>query len=214
MKGLNVCWARWNFWFYVLIQVKSEAQVKNSAHIQCSSIACYTSEATNIETEGSIQLTLLSGSHGQFFPLYGERCHAERINHLPLSFQYLGVPVCETSYVCGDNKSQVMSATFPYLRLNKWQNILLYHFVRNMVAKGFIKIAHIPSEYNLTNILSKHWIHQALYQNLIKPLLHFHGNADNLIVDLVKLSQLAQPHLFPLSNNLTLNCSQQENLSY
>ena len=59
-----------------------------------------------------------------------------------------------------------------------------------MVAKGFINISHIPSEYNLADILSKHWSHQASYENLIKPLLHFHGDSDNLIIDLVNISEL------------------------
>ena len=57
-----------------------------------------------------------------------------------------------------------------------------------MVAQGFINIAHILSDYNLANILLKHWSHQALYKNLIKLLLHFHGDTDDLIVNSVELS--------------------------
>ena len=75
-----------------------------------------------------------------------------------------------------------------------------------MVAKGFIHISLIPSEYNLTHILSKHWSHQASYENLIKPLLHFHGDADNLIVDSLDISQLDQ-HGFtatPLDDGCTI----------
>ena len=115
----------------------------------------------------------------------------EQIIDLRNSFRYLGVPICETSYVWGDNESQVTSSTFPYARLNKRHNILSYHFVRNMVAKGFIHISHIPSKYNLADILSKHWSHQASYNNLIKPLLNFHSDADDLI-ESVEISTLAQ----------------------
>ena len=127
---------------------------------------------------------------------YGSKILAARtcidqIIDLRNSFQYLGVPICETSYVWGDNESQVTSSTFPYARLNKQHNILSYHFVCYMVAKGFIHISHIPSEYNLAEILSKHWSHQALYNNLIKPLLNFHSDADDLI-ESVEISTLAQ----------------------
>jgi hypothetical protein len=45
------------------------------------------------------------------------------------SFRYLGVPVCETSYVWGENESQIKSNSIPYAKLNKRHNILSYHFV-------------------------------------------------------------------------------------
>ena len=78
----------------------------------------------------------------------------------------------ETSYMFGDNESQVTSSSVPYARLNKRHNILSYHFVRSMIAKGFISLHHIASQYNVADTLSKHWSHQANYKNLIKPLLN------------------------------------------
>ena len=66
------------------------------------------------------------------------------------------------------------SSTIPYAKLNKRHNILSYHYVRSMVAKGFINLLHIRSAYNLADTLSKHWSHQSNYENLIKPLLNFY----------------------------------------
>ena len=108
------------------IWVNNEAQVKNTSNVQRFLIAHHTPKAFSIDIERSPPLTLLSGSHGQFFPSYGERCQSISIH---------------------------------------------FHIA------GIINISHIPSKYNLTNILSKHWSHQASYENLVKPLLHFHGDA-------------------------------------
>lgn len=132
-------------------------------------------------------------------------------------FQYLGPPVCETSYyVWGDNKSQVTSFTFPYIRLDEQYNILSYHFVCNMVVKGFINIAHIPSEFNPVDILSKHWSHQASTKILLNHSFTFMVMQTTLLlICLNSLNSLNKTsRLFPLSNNLTLNCSQQGTLSY
>ena len=60
-----------------------------------------------------------------------------------------------------------------------------------MIAKNFINIAHIPSKYDLAEILSKNWNHQASYKNLIKSLLYFHCDDDNFVVDSIDLSHLS-----------------------
>ena len=67
----------------------------------------------------------------------------EHIIDLRQSFRYLGVPVRHVSYIFGDNKAMVESYKFPYVRLNKRHNILPFHFVRNLISKGFISINHI-----------------------------------------------------------------------
>ena len=103
----------------------------------------------------------------------------EQIIDLRNSFRYLGVPVCENSYVWGDNESQVKSSIFPYARLHKRHNILSYHFVRNMVAQGYINLSHIASEYNVADVLSKNWGFKSCYKNLIKLFLSYHGNGSH-----------------------------------
>ena len=48
------------------------------------------------------------------------------------------------------------------------------------------------SEFNLAKILLNHWSHQVSYNNLIKPLLHYHGDGDEFSThDSVDISQLS-----------------------
>ena len=62
-----------------------------------------------------------------------------------------------------------------------------------MVSQGFINMSHIPSEYNLANILLKYWSYQSLYENLIKLILHYHGNGDEyLMANTIDISSFSQ----------------------
>ena len=143
------------------------------------------------------------------------RTCVEQIIDLSHSFWHLAVPVCATSSVWGDNKSQVTNSKFLYLRINKRHNILSYHFVDNMVAK-VIHVAHIPSKYNLVNILSNNWCHQPLYKNLISLYFIFMVmEMTSLLIQLSSLNLLSMVlQMFHLSNNLTLHCSQRGTLFY
>ena len=96
--------------------------------------------------------------------------------------QYLGVPINDVSYVFGDNESMIESSSFPYARLRKRHNILSFHYVRSMIAKGFIALHHISSPSNLADILTKHWSHSSVY-NLLRPVFHHLGNTAMLYID-------------------------------
>lgn len=68
-----------------------------------------------------------------------------------------------------------------------------------MVAQGFIKITHVPSECKLADNLSKHYSHQASYNNLIKLLLHFHSDGDEYFtVNSIDLSHLSHDGIVAL----------------
>ena len=84
------------------------------------------------------------------------------------------------SYVFGDNAAQINSAKVPQAKLNKRHNILSFHFVRDMISKGFILLAHISSEYNAANIMTNQWKYQALYVHLLKLFLNHKGNGCDL----------------------------------
>jgi hypothetical protein len=96
--------------------------------------------------------------------------------------RYLGVPVHKTDYTWGDNDAQINSATVPDAKLHKGHNILSFHFVRNMIACGYINLQHIKSECNIADILTKHWGYQGTYE-LIRPIFHFGGNTAALYLD-------------------------------
>ena len=95
----------------------------------------------------------------------GRTCIEQIIEHWN-SLRYLGVPINDISYVFGDNKFMINSSTVPHAKLHKHHNILYYHFVRSMVACGYICMNHLRSEFNVLYILSKHWGYQNSYDLL------------------------------------------------
>ena len=94
----------------------------------------------------------------------------------------MGVPINNISYVFGDNKSMIDSSSFPDAKLNKRHNILSYHYVRSMVACGFIALHHVTSASNLADVLSKHWSYHSVYR-LLQPIFHHFGNTASLYKD-------------------------------
>jgi hypothetical protein len=85
-------------------------------------------------------------------------------------------------YAWGDNDAMINSATIPDAKLHKRHNILSLHFVRSMIAYGYINLQHIKSECNIADILTKHWGYQSTYE-LIRPIFHFEGNTAALYFD-------------------------------
>ena len=75
-----------------------------------------------------------------------------------------------------------------------------------MIAKGFINLLHVRSAFNLVDTLSKHWSHQANYENLIKPLLNFYDyetekdENENVITE-SELEELVEEYHFELSQD-------------
>ena len=68
------------------------------------------------------QATVETATYGAEF-CAGRTC-IEQVVDLRNTFRYLGVPVHQTSYVFGDNKSMIDSAVFPHSRLHKRHKIL------------------------------------------------------------------------------------------
>jgi hypothetical protein len=126
------------------------------------------------------QATVETATFGAEF-VAGRTC-IEQIVDLRNTFRYLGVPINETSYMFGDNDTMITSASFPYARLHKRHNILSYHYVRSMIARGFISLHHLRSHNNLADVLSKHWSHNSVY-DLLRPVFHHVGNTAELYKD-------------------------------
>jgi hypothetical protein len=51
----------------------------------------------------------------------------DQVIDLRLTLHYLGVPIHAVSYLFGNNKTIVQSATQPHAKLHKWQNALSFH---------------------------------------------------------------------------------------
>ena len=67
----------------------------------------------------------------------------------------MGVPIEGTTNVLVDNSAVVKNATVPTSTLQKKHVSICYHFVREAVAAGYIRIAFVPSEENLADMLTK-----------------------------------------------------------
>ena len=93
--------------------------------------------------------------------------YMEQMMDLQNRFWYLGVPVYKTCYMWEGNKSQIYSSSVPYARLCERHNNLPFHYVRSLMATGFVSLSHIPSAFNVADTLSKHWNHELNYHHLI-----------------------------------------------
>ena len=105
----------------------------------------------------------------------------EQIVDLHNTLRYLGVNLNDKTYIFGDNESMIKSSTIPHARLHKRHNILSFHYVRSMIASGFLNMQHLPSEYNASDICSKNWGYQSAWKQILQPIFHWTGDVSNLI---------------------------------
>jgi hypothetical protein len=126
------------------------------------------------------QATTETATYGAEF-CAGRTC-IEQIVDLRNTLRYLGVPVHNISYVFGDNKSMIDSSTYPYARMHKRHNILSFHYVRSMIARGFIALTHTASQDNLADVVTKHWAYNSVY-SLLRPVFHHMGDTSELFID-------------------------------
>ena len=67
----------------------------------------------------------------------------------------MGVPLDGPAHVRVDNMSVVKNTTIPESVLKKKSNSIAYHYVRENVAGGTMKIGYEPSGTNLADMLTK-----------------------------------------------------------
>ena len=95
----------------------------------------------------------------------------EQIKDLTYTLRYLGVPIKSKSYIFGNSRSVVTSATLPHSTLSKRHNILAFHRVMEAIAAKIIDFHWIQSEYNLSDMLSKHGEHNKIIPMIQKLLI-------------------------------------------
>jgi hypothetical protein len=78
------------------------------------------------------------------------------------------------------NKTVIDSSTQPHAKLHKQHNALSFHHIREVIALTYVFMMHLSGKANPSDILSKHWGHQAIYP-ILKPILFFSGNTADLI---------------------------------
>jgi hypothetical protein len=106
----------------------------------------------------------------------------EQIIKLWTLVRYLGVPLCDQSYMFGDNQAVVNSSTLPEAKLDKQHTLLSYHRVHEAIAPKMIVFIHIDGCINPTDILSKHWGNFQVWGSL-QPLLFWLGDTIGTFIE-------------------------------
>ena len=91
------------------------------------------------------------------------------------TLMYLGVPVRSNSYMFGDNKSVVDSASAPTSTLSKKSTLASYHRVREAIAAVYLQFNWKDGKSNPADILSKHWEFANIW-SVLNPLLFWKGD--------------------------------------
>ena len=107
------------------------------------------------------------------------RIATDQIIDLRYTLMYLGVPIRSKSYMFGDNKSVVDSASIPTSTLSKKSTLASYHRVREPIATGYLQFNWKDGKSNPADILSKHWELASIWP-LLKPLLFWKGDTHEL----------------------------------
>jgi hypothetical protein len=79
----------------------------------------------------------------------------DMIEGLRYKLRMMGIPVEEPTNIYCDNETVVKVTTRPESTLKKKHNAINYHRVREAVAAGFIRIAWVPTNENLADLLTK-----------------------------------------------------------
>ena len=94
----------------------------------------------------------------------------ELILELRYTLRMLGVPLDGPALMLGDNMSVVLNTTVPSSALKKKHLGIGYHRVREAIAAKILRFAHVRSEDNLADILTKPLANPSFHA-LVKPIL-------------------------------------------
>ena len=107
------------------------------------------------------------------------RIATDQIIDLRYTLIYVGVPIRSKSYMFGDNKSVVDSASIPTSTLPKKSTLASFHRVREAIAAGYLKFNLKDGKSNPADILSKGWEFASMGP-LLKTLLFWKGDTHEL----------------------------------
>ena len=124
---------------------------------------------TPVDWYSKKQATVETATYGSEF--VAAKTATEQIMDIRETLRYLGAPIGPKSFLFGDNRSVVTSATLPHSTLTKRHNIHAFHRVREAIAAKLMASYWIQSAYNLSDMLSKHWDHPTVYPMILKLLI-------------------------------------------
>ena len=114
------------------------------------------------------QKTVETSTYGS--ELVAARIATELVIALRYQLRMMGVPIDGPAMMFGDNQSVVLNTTVPSSVLKKKHHACAYHRVREAIAAKIIKFAHIKSEDNFADVLTKPLGGQE-FHTLVKPYL-------------------------------------------
>ena len=98
---------------------------------------------------------------------------------LRLFLRSIGVAIDGPTIIFGDNLSVLKSAAIPEVVLKKKHLSISYHFTRQAVASGIIKLVHVSSAFNVADVLTKP-LPGYVMDKLMRPLLYFDKDAQSI----------------------------------
>ena len=135
---------------------------------------------------------------------YGAELVAARIAvEMIMEFRYkarmMGITVEGPSVLLVDNEAVVKNTTLPSSTLKKKHNAIAYHKVREAVAAGIIQVAHVRTNKNVADILTKPLSPQSYY-DLLKLILFKRESSGNQ-GELQQAESLVEESLEPKSDS-------------
>ena len=123
---------------------------------------------TPIDWYSKRQNTVETATYGSEF--VAARIATDQIIDLRYTLRMLGIPMDGPAWMFGDNLSVINSSTIPSSTLKKRHHFLAYHRVREAIAAGILRFAHISGKENPSDILTE-FCSRAKAWPLIQPFL-------------------------------------------
>ena len=96
----------------------------------------------------------------------------EYIKGLKYKLSMMGIPYEHCCYVFSDNQSVLVNSSEPDSRLKKKSNSIAYHFVREGTTADEWRVAYIPTDQNVADLLTKALPNGEKRTRFIKMILH------------------------------------------
>jgi hypothetical protein len=115
------------------------------------------------------QKTVETSTYGS--EMIAARVDTELIIEVRYALRMIGVPIEGPALMLGDHMSVMISTTIPLSVLKKKHLACGYHRVREAIAAGILRFAHIPSAENAADILTKPTAKKHIFYPLVKKML-------------------------------------------
>jgi hypothetical protein len=142
----------------------------------CTGILIFLNQ-TPIDWHCKKQSTVACATFGSEF--VAAKTATEKAYDLCYTLRMMGIPVEYETYVFGDNSAVITQSTIPHSQLGKRHNALAYHFTREAIATGMIRMFHIAGIDNPADCMTKFLGYQEWWR-ILRPVLHWQGDTTEI----------------------------------